>query len=41
MKFSIGDKILLKCTGEEGHVTACVNESMFEVEVGGTGIPRA
>jgi len=39
MKFSIGDKILLKQTGEEGHVTAYINAAMLEVEVGGTTFP--
>ena len=39
MKFSIGDKILLKRTGEEGHVTAYINKVMLEVEVGGTTFP--
>lgn len=39
MKFSIGDKILLKRTGEEGHVTAFINQQMLEVEVGGTAFP--
>ena len=39
MKFSIGDRILLKRTGEEGHVTAYINQQMLEVEVGGTTFP--
>ncbi len=39
MKFSIGDKIILKQTGEEGHVTAYINKEMFEVEVNGTTFP--
>lgn len=39
MKFSIGDKIILKRTGEEGHVVAYVNQQMLEVEVNGTVFP--
>jgi hypothetical protein len=39
MKFSIGDKIVLKRTGEEGHITAYINEQMMEVEVNGTMFP--
>ena len=39
MKFTIGDKILLKRTGEEGHVTALIDKLMIEVEVGGTLFP--
>jgi len=39
MKFSIGDRILLKQSGEEGHVTAYINQKMVEVEVGGTVFP--
>jgi hypothetical protein len=39
MKFSIGDRILLKRSGEEGHVTAYINAQMIEVEVGGTTFP--
>ena len=39
MKFSIGDIVLLKRTGEEGHVTAYINEQMLEVEVNGTSFP--
>ena len=39
MKFSIGDRILMKRTGEEGHVTAYINKQMLEVEVGGTIFP--
>ena len=39
MKFSIGDIIILKRTGEEGHVTALINKEMLEVEVGGTSFP--
>jgi hypothetical protein len=39
MKFSIGDLILLKRTGEEGHVTAFINKQMLEVEVAGVTFP--
>ena len=39
MKFSIGDLILLKRTGEEGHVTAYINQQMLEVEVKGVAFP--
>jgi len=39
MKFSIGDIILLKQTGEEGHVTAYINQKMVEVEVRGVIFP--
>lgn len=39
MKFSIGDKILVKRTGEEGRVTAMIGKDMLEVEVGGTEFP--
>lgn len=39
MKFSIGDRILLKRTDEEGFVTAIISNDMFEVEVNGTQFP--
>lgn len=39
MKYSIGDIILLKRTGEEGRVVNYVNNEMIEVEVGGTHFP--
>jgi hypothetical protein len=39
MKFSIGDNIILKRTGEEGHVSAYIDKQMIEVEVGGTAFP--
>lgn len=39
MKFSIGDIVLLKRTGEEGRVVSVVNKEMIEVEVGGTHFP--
>ncbi|WP_276131691.1 hypothetical protein [Polluticoccus soli] len=39
MKFSIGDKVVLKRTGEEGRVVAYINKQMVEVEVNGTSFP--
>jgi hypothetical protein len=39
MKFSIGDIVLLKRTGEEGRVAGVINKDMIEVEVGGTHFP--
>lgn len=39
MKFSVGDRILLKRTGEEGHVAALLGGGMLEVEVGGIVFP--
>lgn len=39
MKFSIGDKVILKRTGEEGQVVAYINQQMLEVEVNGTVFP--
>lgn len=39
MKFSIGDKILLKRSGEEGSVVRVINKEMVEVEVAGTLFP--
>lgn len=39
MKFSIGDKILLKQSDEEGVVVAIISKDMFEVEVNGTVFP--
>lgn len=39
MKFSIGDKIILKQTGEEGHVTGYISKDMFEVDVMGVTFP--
>lgn len=39
MKFSIGDIVLLKRTGEEGRVAEILNKEMIEVEVGGTHFP--
>jgi hypothetical protein len=39
MKFSIGDIVLLKQTGEEGRVVQYISEDMVEVEVKGTHFP--
>jgi hypothetical protein len=39
MKFSIGDKVILKRTGEEGHVVAFINQQMLEIEVNSTVFP--
>lgn len=39
MKFSIGDRIMLRKSGEEGHVTAYIDKEMIEVEVNGTHFP--
>lgn len=39
MKFSIGDKVVLKRTGEEGRVTAFIDRQLIEVEVDGTSFP--
>jgi len=39
MKFSIGDKVLLKRTGEDGIVAGYISPDMFEVEAGGTTFP--
>jgi hypothetical protein len=39
MKFSIGDKIILKHTNDEGIVTGYINAQMVEVEVHGTTFP--
>jgi hypothetical protein len=39
MKFSIGDIVLLKRTGEEGRVVSLVSKDMIEVEVSGTHFP--
>lgn len=39
MKFSIGDKVILKRTGEEGYVTAYINQQMIEIDVQGTIFP--
>ncbi len=39
MKFSPGDKVVLKRTGEEGTVAGFIGNDMLEVEVGGTVFP--
>lgn len=39
MKFSIGDIVSLKNTGEEGRVVAIISHEMVEVEAGGTTFP--
>ncbi|RYD57959.1 MAG: hypothetical protein EOP56_06710 [Sphingobacteriales bacterium] len=39
MKFSIGDKVVLKRTGEEGTVVSYINKQMVEVEINGTTFP--
>lgn len=39
MKFSEGDKMLIKRTGEEGHVVALIDKHMVEVQVGKTIFP--
>jgi len=39
MKFSIGDKIILNRTGEEGTVTGYIGKDMLEVEVNGVHFP--
>ena len=39
MKFSVGDKMLIRKTGEEGIVVALLDNTMAEVSVGGTVFP--
>lgn len=39
MKFSVGDKVILKRTGEEGTVIDFIGKDMLEVEVKGTHFP--
>lgn len=39
MKFSIGDKVLLKRTGEEGHVVSYINNQMMEIEINSVHFP--
>jgi len=39
MKFSVGDKVVLKRTDEEGTVIAHINKQMVEIEVNGTTFP--
>jgi hypothetical protein len=39
VKFSIGDKVVLKRTGEEGVVVSYINDKMVEVEINNTTFP--
>jgi hypothetical protein len=39
MKFSIGDRVLLKRTGEEGTILSFINKQLVEVEVSGVAFP--
>ena len=39
MKFSVGDKMLIKKTGEEGVIVALIDQQMAEVLVNGTSFP--
>ena len=39
MKFTIGDTVLLKQTGEEGEIIAFLNKTMLEVSVSGVHFP--
>jgi hypothetical protein len=39
MKFSIGDQIMLRQSGEEGIVTSYIDNQLIEVEVNGTRFP--
>jgi hypothetical protein len=39
VKFSIGDKVILKRTGEEGVVVSYINDKMVEVEINHTTFP--
>jgi hypothetical protein len=39
MKFSIGDRVILIQTGEEGEITDYINKEMWEVEVKGIRFP--
>src|SRR5690554_6532333 len=39
MKFSVGDKVLMKHTEEEGVITRILNEEMVEVDIDGISIP--
>lgn len=39
MKFSVGDRVLLKRTGEEGHIVRFISRDIVEVEVGGVQFP--
>lgn len=39
MKFSVGDKMLIKRTGEEGYIVSLIDKTMAEVKVGKTIFP--
>lgn len=39
MKFSIGDRVLVKRTGEEGVILSFINKQLLEVEVDGVAFP--
>lgn len=39
MKFSVGDRVILKRTGDEGYVASVIDKQMIEVDVGGTVFP--
>ncbi len=39
MKFSVGDKMLIKRTGEEGVIVSLIDKTMAEVQVGKTIFP--
>lgn len=39
MKFSIGDRVLMKRTGEEGIITAFLSKQLIEVEIGDIRFP--
>lgn len=39
MKFSIGDAVLLKRTGEEGHIVSFLSKTLIEVAVNGVQFP--
>jgi len=39
MKFSIGDKIVIKKTGEEGHLVGFIDKDMAEVDIAGIVFP--
>lgn len=39
MKFSVGDKMLIRKTGEEGYIVSILDTKMAEVSVGGTVFP--
>lgn len=39
MKFSIGDLVSIKKTGEEGKITAIIDDEMYQIEINGTTFP--